>query len=464
MTYHLCCSRARVARSALKSAVAGFLALTFSSLLLAAPVVEGPIPGAPPGDPASPVLEDTYPFFATQGELRRQGYVEEEFYLSGEADAYSSTGELLAEAVPYKTRIVVRRPRSDRQFNGTVIMEWQNVTAGYDLDALWHGEQLPREGFAWVGVSAQRVGVNFLREWSPTRYGELDVTGGGQFATDELSYAIFSQAAQAVRDPGAVGPMGDLQVDKIIAAGGSQSAGRMTIYYDHILPQIADPVFDGYSFVVGSAPSREGTEPVFHILSETDVRSAEGRRPESDVYRRWEVAGAAHSGHQGQVYRTPLSERDLEGGAPQYDCLREPFSRVPLHHVVVASHVHMARWIDGKAPPRAPYLRFDGASKVRDELGLAQGGIQLPAMSAPTAINSGDNAGQTFCFLFGSYQPLDEAQLNALYRNHGQYFSRVSASVAWNVAKGYLLPADGVVTVLEAVFSDVGKTRRPIGR
>ncbi|GGI92187.1 alpha/beta hydrolase domain-containing protein [Halopseudomonas pertucinogena] len=461
MTYHLGWTRTIMVRSALKS-VAGFIALSLSSSLFAAPTTEGPIPGAPPGDPKSAVLEQTYPFFATQGELRRRGYVEEEFYLYGEADAYSSTGELLDQAVPYRTRIVVRRPKSERRFNGTVIMEWQNVTAGYDLDALWHGEQLTREGFAWVGVSAQRVGVDFLREWSPTRYGELDVTGAGQYMTDQLSYDIFAQAAQAVRE--GEGPMGNLQVDKVIAAGGSQSAGRMTIYYDYILPQIADPVFDGYNFVVGSGPSRVGTEPVFHILAETDVRSAEGRRPDSDVYRRWEVAGAAHSGYQGQAYRAPLSERDLPDGAPQYDCLREPFSRVPLHHVVVAGHVHLARWIDGKAPPRAPYLRFDGASKVRNELGLAQGGIQLPQMRVPTAVNTGDNAGQTFCFLFGSHQPLEEAQLRSMYRSHNRYVTLVSAAVALNVSRGYLLPGDGLVEVIDAARSDVAKPPRRVSR
>src|SRR5690606_27434356 len=261
---------------------AGFIALSLSSSLFAAPTTEGPIPGAPPGDPKSAVLEQTYPFFATQGELRRRGYVEEEFYLYGEADAYSSTGELLDQAVPYRTRIVVRRPKSERRFNGTVIMEWQNVTAGYDLDALWHGEQLTRAGFAWVGVSAQRVGVDQLRDWSPTRYDELDVTGGGQYNADELSYDIFAQAAQAVREGGSVDPMSGLKVSKVLAVGGSQSAGRMTIYYDHILPQIESPVFDGYNFVVGSAPTREGHEPVFHVLSETDVRSPV-RRPDSKV-------------------------------------------------------------------------------------------------------------------------------------------------------------------------------------
>ena len=135
-----------------------------------APIVEGPIPGTVPGDPASPVLSETYPFFSTWLDLAASGYVEEEFYLSGAADAYSTTGAKLASDVPYRTRIIVRRPSSQAAFNGTVLVEWQNVTAGYGLDALWNRRHL-REGYAWIGVSAQRVGVDQLRAWSPTRYG-----------------------------------------------------------------------------------------------------------------------------------------------------------------------------------------------------------------------------------------------------------------------------------------------------
>ena len=80
------------------------------------------------------------------------------------------------------------RPRpnpAERDFSGTVLVEWQNVTAGYDLDALEPTSL--REGYAWVGVSAQRVGVDQLRGWSPTRYGGLNVTGGGLFTADQLS-------------------------------------------------------------------------------------------------------------------------------------------------------------------------------------------------------------------------------------------------------------------------------------
>lgn len=460
--YHLSAAaeRSRFAPSPSLKAVLLAAGMSCSLGLVAAPLIEGPIPGSPPGDPMSDTLANTYPFFATYYNLAGVGYVEEEFYLAGEADAYALDGSLLAEDVPYRTRILVRRPTSEARSNGTVLMEWQNVTAGYDLDALWQPEQITRAGYTWIGVSAQRVGVDQLKGWSPTRYGELDVTGDGAWTTDQLSYDIFAQAAEAVRNPEGVDPMGGLQVDNIIATGASQSAGRMTVYYDRILPQIIDPVFDGYEFIVGTAPSRVGTEPVFHILSETDVRTPVGRRPDSDVYVRWEVAGSAHSGYEGQVYRRPLSERDLPGGAPEYDCVAEPFSRVPLHHVIAAAHDQMVEWINGEVPPSAPYLEFDGTTKVRNELGLAQGGIQLSQVAVPTAINTGSNAGQSFCFLFGSYAPLSTTELNQLYRNHGRYVSGVARVDVGNVRAGYLLRADASNNLREAAQSDVGKQRR----
>jgi hypothetical protein len=420
------------------------------------PDVEGPIPGTAPGDPASDRLSETYPFFSTHADLAAVGYVEQEFYLSGMADGFDTSGEQVATDVPYRTRIVVRRPVSPADFNGVVLMEWQNVTAGYDLDALWNPEQATRGGFTWVGVSAQRVGVDFLRGWSPTRYGDLDVTGAGAYLTDQLSYDIFAQAARAVRAPVGTDPMGGLVVDQVLAIGASQSAGRMTTYYDNILPQTSEPVFDGYAFIVGSAPSRVGAEPVFHVLSETDVRTPLGRRADSDVYRRWEVAGSSHSGWQGQVYREPISNRDLPDGAPEYDCTNPPFSRVPLHYVTSKAYGQLAAWVDGVAPPHAPYLEFSGLTKVRNELGLAQGGIQLSQVAVPVALNTGANSGETFCFLFGTHIPFDDELLAELYRNHGSYVSAVARAGEANVAAGYLDAADASADTAAAARSGVG--------
>lgn len=421
----------------LPAAVATVLALLPMTAAATTPEATERIPGTVPGDRLAERVEDTYPFFSTPFDLAARGYVEEEFSLSGVADGFSTDGTQVATDVPFTTRVVVRRPADRHRYNGTALVEWQNVTAGYDLDALWNAESMTRAGYAWIGVSAQRVGVNQLRAWSPARYGGLDVTGGGRFTGDELSYDIFTQAGRAVKTM-----MGGLRTKTLLAIGASQSASRMTVLYDRVLPQ-QEPVYDGYAFIVGSAPTRVGAEPVFQVMSETDVRTS--RRPaDTEQFRRWEVAGAAHSGYEGQVYRAPISERDLDG-APVYDCDLPPFSRVPMHHVTAAAYDHLVRWVErGTPPPVAEPLRFeaDGVTKVRDELGLAVGGIQLSQVSVPRALNTGGNSGESFCFLFGSYQAFDEQRLAELYPVPGRYVSSVVRADLANVRAGYLLPAD----------------------
>ncbi|WP_206074377.1 alpha/beta hydrolase domain-containing protein [Antribacter gilvus] len=414
------------------------------------PIVVGPLPGTAPGDPLSPDLADTYPFFSTDDDLAAAGYVEEEFVLSGRADAWAPDGTRLTQDVPYSTRIVVRRPAKPRHSNGVVLMEWQNVTAGYDLDALWNTEQLTRDGYTWVGVSAQRVGVEHLRRWSPARYGALDVTGGGAFSADELSYEIFADAARAV-DGRAVPAV---PAETVLAIGASQSAGRMVVYYDRILPQ-TDPVFDGYAFVVGNAPTRAGDEPVFHLQSETDVRLFPSTRPDDAGYRRWEVAGAAHSGWAGQEYRRSISERDL-GGATEYTCTAPPFSRVPMHHVTTRAYGHLAAWVDGVEPPHAPPIEMSGGQVVRDGLGHAVGGIRLSQVSVPTSVDTGVNSGASFCLLFGSHRPLTAEELDSRYRNHGAYVARVARAGAANVTAGFVDPRDALADTVAAARSDVG--------
>ncbi|QBI56480.1 hypothetical protein EKD16_23670 [Streptomonospora litoralis] len=153
-------------------------------------------------------------------------------------------------------------------------------------------------------MSAQHVGVSHLTGWSPARYGDLDVTDGGTVGDDGLSYDIFSQAAQAVRSggPGEGGVTGGIDIEKVLAIGASQSAGRMTAYYDEVLPLI-EPVFDGYSYMVGPAPQGDRPEPVFQVLSETDAAWMPATTQDTDGFRLWEVAGTAHSGWAGREAR-----------------------------------------------------------------------------------------------------------------------------------------------------------------
>ncbi len=81
-------------------------------------------------------------------------------------------------------------------------MEWLNVSGGADAGPDWmlgHNE-LVREGFVWVGVSAQRVGVDALKSADPTR-GEAVRYANLSHPGDSYSYDIFSQAGQAIGRP-----------------------------------------------------------------------------------------------------------------------------------------------------------------------------------------------------------------------------------------------------------------------
>ncbi|HZJ65212.1 MAG TPA: alpha/beta hydrolase domain-containing protein, partial [Kofleriaceae bacterium] len=165
--------------------LAGLSVLALATPALSAvpdPTVIGPVPVAVPLGDAS----HDYPQLATQADLAGNGYVEEEFFFQGTANEYDVVSAPLANATirssgnPYKTRLIVRRPASADRFNGVVLVEWLNVTSGYNLDALWLLQQdhLMREGYAYVGVSVQRVGVQgaaadpthptSLVLWSPT--------------------------------------------------------------------------------------------------------------------------------------------------------------------------------------------------------------------------------------------------------------------------------------------------------
>src|SRR5215471_13073820 len=164
------------------------------------PTITGPIPATvTPGDPSR-----DYPFLATDVDLAQYGYVEQEYFIQGTANQYTTpagaTGAIISTGNPYKTRLLVRRPISTSAFNGTVILEWYNVTGGLDAELDWFQSRnyLLAHGCAWIGVSAQMVGVNYLQRWSPAgRYASLDVTVGGRITDDSLSYDIFSQAGQA---------------------------------------------------------------------------------------------------------------------------------------------------------------------------------------------------------------------------------------------------------------------------
>lgn len=85
-----------------------------------------------------------WPFAAAAFDLAALGYVEEEYFLEGEAASFrhragtdrSFDGHWEAEvagSAPYRTRLLVRRPADPARWNGSVCLLWNNVSHGFDL-------------------------------------------------------------------------------------------------------------------------------------------------------------------------------------------------------------------------------------------------------------------------------------------------------------------------------------------
>ena len=204
-------------------------------LVSATATLTGPVTSGQRGRPFSLPLTD----------LGSVGYVAEEFFLEGTASGYEAESGtelsvdgkwrvLASRTAPFRTRMLVVRPVTMARFNGVVYVNWQNVTAGFELGtADFESEQL-LDGFAWVGVSAQRVGVYgfpgseqfALRGWDPERYGMLEHPG------DDFSFDIYTQATRAI------GPaiLGGAKAHKLVATGASQSAMRLRTYANAVQP------------------------------------------------------------------------------------------------------------------------------------------------------------------------------------------------------------------------------------
>lgn len=429
------------------------------------------------------------------------GYRETEYFFSGTATSYIPMEPLEpegfwsvqpADTAPYKSRMVVLRPEDASRFSGTVVVEWFNVSGGVDAAPDWtqlHTEIL-REGHAYVGVSAQIVGVEggggafdiSLKSVDTERYGSLSHPG------DSFSYDIYSQAAQAVRNPVGMDPLDGLVVERLIGIGESQSAGRMVTYVNAIHPTIE--LFDG--FIVHSrgagaaalsqppqvevpAPSpaflrTDLPEPVLSVQTETDVfglGGVGGRQPDAAMYRLWEVPGTGHSDAY-TVIKGPVDKGDdpsvaevieTKDAQPPFISCDVPINDGPGHFVLKAALAAVDNWVrTGEAAPSAPFidLNADATGLARDEFGNATGGVRTPYVDAPVARLSGEGqTGVNFCRLFGVTELFDAATLAMLYPTRQDYIVAIEASTDSAVAAGFLRPADGELIKAQAQESDV---------
>jgi hypothetical protein len=454
------------------------------------PTVTGPVTGGK----GAIVLPGT-----TRFSLSSVGYTQSEFFISGKASSYAPTAPLgsdgkwqvaPATTAPYTTRIVVYRPADPARFNGTVVVEWLNVSAGIDAAAEWlysHNEMI-RDGFAYVGVSAQALGVSALKTADPVRYAALSHPG------DSYSYDIFSQAGQAVRDE-ASQILGGLRPRRFLAEGESQSATRLTTYIDAIQPLVHE--YDGFlvhSRFAGSAALSQSPQaniptppvvffrpdlgvPVLGVETETDLLELgylAAQQADSSGFRLWEMAGTSHADN----YETNVGAGDAGGskaeGLAEFDAMLNPPAgaagltcATPIntgeeHFVMDAAQFWLNRWVrTGHAPPAPPLLQVNTStsppSYVTDANGNVEGGIRTPAVDVPVATLSGlGQSGSTFCFLFGTTVPFSSAKLAALYPTHRRFVREWRADTRADERAGFIRPADAGELNAAAGMSEVG--------
>ena len=411
------------------------------------------------------------------------GYEQGEYTLSGVASAYGRTVDesvSVVDEADYMTRILVYRPADSAAFNGTVWVEWLNVSGGFDMAFDWmaaHTEFM-RSGAAWVGVSAQSMGVDGgmgiagmssagLVATDPDRYGSLSHPG------DQYSYDMYSQAGQAVRARSGV--LEDLNVERILAIGCSQAAHRLTTYATEVDPlaQVFHGIFvharGGFSapLQVDSDPpsaipespvrfSAEGRVPVLCVQAETDVcfGGAAARQDDDERFVLWEIAGTSHA----DTYYSAVAAIDT-GVLPVAElaaawrpaaeflgvALDKPINAGPQHYVMNAAVSHFDAWVrDGIRPPHAARLEIVDGTFVTDDHGIVRGGIRTPHVDAPTAVLSGlgNGGGDALGFITGTTTPFNAVQLAALYPSRADYLARFEAATDAAVAAGFVLAAD----------------------
>ncbi len=412
------------------------------------------------------------------------GGLEAEFFFEGTArrfalagsDEYSTDGRWAAEIAGearFRSRMVVLRPRDPSDFNGTVIVEWNNVSSGEGfLNAYAGADRLLRAGFAVVGVSAQAVGIEAedlpsLKSFDAERYGSLHHPG------DEYSYDIFTQAGDLLGPDrsGDPDPLGELAVRHLVAVGASQSSARLGTYFNalqqdtarydgfvlvvypnsptalaaadapDVMPQTFGPnifqLLDWYRYVLRDDLSA----PVIVLNSESEASECHpNSQPDTELIRWWEVPGTSHTG---VVTPAGMTVEALPVGTD-----------IGFGPALHGAYHSMHRWLDdGVAPPRQPRLLKEGDPPrfARDEHGNATGGIRWPDIVAPVGTHVAEAIeGDGSNLLRGTTTYFSADELATLYPDHGAWVAQYRDAVAALVESGVILDGDAADMVAKA--------------
>jgi len=388
----------------------------------------------------------------------RFNYEAKEYFISG-----TSNGQ------PYKTRIVVRKPKDNSKFNGLILAESMHPSGN---PWVFHFTQTYAMTTGVLGLEILTSAPAGLAAANEARYKDLAVPNGA--AND-----ILAQVGALIKSNRKDNPLNGLAVRKMILTGSSASAGVAQAYLTnaHMAQRLADlkPIYD--AFMPTSANGQIPVLDVPTILVPTMRETFSGTgttQKDNDKLRVYEFAGMAH-----------IDSRVAGGYYP--DPCKYPISRYPMGAEMSVALDKLFAWVDkGIAPPHADrfYVDFNpdnkpvldrdkGSLLALDEFGNVKGGIRNTYVDVPVKsfhtpndgaepripkpnhfiearrVNGADPDGQ-LCGLGNFETALSKEQLKKLYRNPKDYANKVAQRYDELVKEGWALPVYREMVLAEA--------------
>jgi hypothetical protein len=385
-----------------------------------------------------------------------------------EAREYFVSGTTSSGA-PYKTRIVVRKPKDNAKFNGLILAESMHPSGN---PWVFHFTQVYAMTTGVIGLEILTTTPAGLAAANQARYKDLVAPNGA--AND-----ILAQVGALIKSEHKDNPLLGLALRKMILAGSSASAAAAQNYLAnaHMAQRLADmkPIYDG--FMPTSANGQIPAIDVPAILVPTMREAFNGNgttQRDNDQLRVYEFAGMAH-----------IDSR--VAGAYYPDPCNAPISRYPLGSEMAVALDKLFTWVDkGVAPPHADrfYVDFNPDNKSQldrdkgslfalDEFGNVRGGIRntyvdvpvksfhvpdeaaTPRISTPhytiaARRTGGADPDAQLCGLANFEIPMSTDQLKKLYKNPQDYAKKVAQRYDELVKQGWALPMYRDMVLAEA--------------
>jgi hypothetical protein len=378
-----------------------------------------------------------------------------------EAVEYLVEGTAAGE--PYKTRIVLRKPRDNDDFSGLVFAEAMHPSGSAHIFE-YTSHYAMGSGHAAVEIVVS--GLNHLTDHDQSRYSGVSVSG------DQVS-EVLAQVGALIKE-GPSSPLAGLEIRKMVLGGTSATAAILTRYLPahgvYRTPGM-ELIFDGFMPHSNGATIQRVDVPLIQVPTMNEVSGGnvptrqDGDEP-GNQYRLYEFAGMMHVDMRDSVRFKP-------------DPCQNPITMFPLQAYLSVALDHLFRWADeGLAPPHAPRILLDrntendGSLMALDAHGNPIGGVRNPYVDVATALNGVPNTGAAtlpanpsdfiaaggiqaanqMCGLGGYQLAFSEEKMRQLYGTPENYVRQVQAKLDELEAVGWSLPV-----YREMILSDAEK-------